>query len=49
VVNRNHRNENIAGKLLIQWEEKASALGIHCMYLFTETAPDYFAKKDMEK
>ena len=49
VVNRNHRNENVAGKLLIQLEEKASELGIHCMYLLTETAPDYFAKKGYEK
>jgi len=49
VVNKDYRNENIAGKLIKQLEEKAKDLGVDCIYLFTETAPDYFAKKGYEK
>ena len=49
VVTRDYRNEKIAGKLVKQLEEKAKTSGIDCIYLLTETAPDYFAKKGYEK
>jgi amino-acid N-acetyltransferase len=49
VVNKDYRNEKIAGKLVGQLEEKAKTLGIDCIYLLTETAPDYFAKKGYER
>jgi amino-acid N-acetyltransferase len=49
VVNKDYRNKNIAGRLIIQIEEKAKDLGVDCIYLLTETAPAYFAKKGYEK
>ena len=49
VVNKDYRNEKIAGKLVKQLEEKAKDLGVDCIYLLTETAPDYFTKKGYEK
>jgi amino-acid N-acetyltransferase len=49
VVNKDYRNEKIAGKLVKQLEERAKDLGVDCIYLLTETAPDYFAKKGYEK
>ena len=49
VVNKDYRNEKIAGKLVEQLEEKAKASGIDCIYLLTETAPAYFAKKGYER
>jgi len=48
VVNKEYRNEKIAQKLVKQLEEKAKASRIDCIYLLTETAPDYFAKKGYE-
>ena len=49
VVNKDYRNENIAGKLIKQIEEKAKDLGVDCIYLLTETAPDYFTGKGYKK
>ena len=49
VVNKVYRNEKIAGKLVKQVEEKAKDLGVDCIYLLTETAPDYYTKKGYEK
>ena len=49
VVNKEYRNEKIAQKLVKQLEEKAKASRIDCIYLLTETAPDYFAKKGYER
>lgn len=49
VVNKYYRNEKIAGKLVTQLEEKAQELDVDCIYLLTETAPDYFARKGYEK
>jgi amino-acid N-acetyltransferase len=45
VVDKDYRDEKLGGKLVMQLEEKAKALGVTCMYLFTETATDYFTKK----
>jgi amino-acid N-acetyltransferase len=49
VVNRVHRNRNIAAALLQETENKAAVQGIETIYLLTETAPDYFGKKGYEK
>jgi amino-acid N-acetyltransferase len=49
VVNKDYRNEKIAGKLVRQLEERAKDLGVDCIYLLTETAPDYFTRKGYEK
>jgi amino-acid N-acetyltransferase len=49
VVTKDYRNEKIAGKLVKQLEEKAKISGIDCIYLLTETAPRYFAKKGYER
>lgn len=45
VVSREHRNKNIAFNLVRQLESYGSSLGIHSIYLLTETAPTYFEKK----
>ncbi|MCR8558297.1 GNAT family N-acetyltransferase [Mucilaginibacter sp. BJC16-A38] len=44
-VNKNYRNQGIAGKLLQQVEELATSKGIKAIYLLTETAPAYFSSK----
>ena len=49
VVNKEFRNKNIASTLIQELEQKAIALGIDYMYLFTETAPQYFERKGYEK
>ena len=49
VVNKDYRNEKIAGKLVTQLEERAKDLDVDCIYLLTETAPGYFTKKGYEK
>jgi amino-acid N-acetyltransferase len=49
VVNPLFRNENIAARLLAELELNAKALGIGYLYLLTETAPGYFAKKGFDK
>ena len=45
VVNKEHRNKNIASGLVKELESEAFASGIDCIYLLTETAPLYFEKK----
>lgn len=45
VVSREHRNKNIAFNLVRQLESYGSSLGIHSIYLLTETAATYFEKK----
>jgi len=49
VVHKDFRNNNIAGKLITALEGKAKKDGVEILYLLTETAPDYFAKKGYEK
>ena len=43
------RNRNIAGKLVAQIETLATSKGLKSIFLLTETAPDYFARKGYEK
>jgi amino-acid N-acetyltransferase len=45
VVSPDYRNAGIAGQLVQNLEANAAASGINCMYLLTETVPDYFVKK----
>lgn len=49
VVNKDYRNEKIASRLVRHLEKKAKGLGVDCIYLLTETAPDYFIKNGYEK
>ena len=49
VVNKDYRNEKIATKLIQHVEKKAKDLGVDCIYLLTETAPDYFTGKGYKK
>jgi amino-acid N-acetyltransferase len=44
-----YRSKGIAGKLIQQLEPQAKAAGLKALYLFTETAPEYFAAKGFEK
>jgi amino-acid N-acetyltransferase len=43
------RNQNIAGKLIAQIETLAVSKGLKAIFLLTETATDYFARKGYEK
>ena len=45
VVNKEHRNKNIASGLVKELESEAFTSGIDCIYLLTETATLYFEKK----
>lgn len=45
VVHPDYRNQNIAGTLVRVLEQAAVASGIKEIYLLTETAANYFAKK----
>jgi amino-acid N-acetyltransferase len=45
VVNPSYRSQNIAGELINRLESNAMASGIDCIYLLTETAPNYFERK----
>ena len=49
VVDRNHRNKNIASALVGKLEEEAARAGIESIYLLTQTADQYFAKKGYKK
>ena len=49
VVNKDYRNKKIATKLVQHIEKKAKDLGVDCIYLLTETAPDYFARIGYKK
>lgn len=49
VVDKEHRNKNIASGL-VQWlENDVESKGINCIYLLTETAPQYFERKGYQK
>ena len=43
------RSQNIAGKLIRQVETLAASKGLKAIFLLTETAPDYFARKGYER
>jgi amino-acid N-acetyltransferase len=43
------RNQNIAGKLIAQIETLAGSKDLKTIFLLTETAPEYFARKGYEK
>ena len=45
VVNKTHRNKNIASQLISRLEKHAVESGVDTMYLLTETAPQYFETK----
>ena len=45
VVNSSYRNQNIADELINRLESNSIAAGIDCIYLLTETAPNYFERK----
>src|SRR5688572_13938083 len=47
-VNPAYRNNKIAGSLIEELEKQAAGLGLNTVYLLTETARDYFAKKGYE-
>ncbi len=49
VVDRAYRNQHIASLLIEQLEQYALTKGVHCMYLLTETAPQYFERKGYQK
>lgn len=49
VVDKEHRNKNIASLLVQQLEDYATKIGIDGMYLLTETAPEYFKRKGYEQ
>ena len=49
VVNKEFRNKNIAADLIQELERMARTSGIDCMYLLTETAPQYFERKGYER
>lgn len=48
VVGKEFRNRQIAARLVQQVEDGAKEAGLCCLYLLTETAPQYFAKKGYE-
>ena len=45
VVSREHRNKSIALNLVRHLESYGSSLGVHSIFLLTETAVTYFEKK----
>ena len=49
VVDKEHRNKNIASGLVQRLESHAKTIGINCMYLLTETAPQYFERKGYQR
>lgn len=49
IVDKEHRNKNIASGLVQRLENHAKTIGINCMYLLTETAPQYFERKGYQK
>lgn len=49
VVDKDYRGKSIANNLLAELEQHASAHGVSDVYLLTETAPTYFAKKEYTK
>ena len=49
IVSREHRNKNIAAALIEQLEHNCETQQIKTIYLLTETAADYFARKGYRK
>lgn len=49
VVAKDHRNKNIASQLVQRLEDYATTVGIECVYLLTETAPQYFERKGYQR
>jgi len=49
VIDKKHRNKNIATALVKELESMAVSLGIDSIYLLTETAPRYFEGKGYQK
>lgn len=49
VVNKDHRNKNIASQLVKELEQYATMRGNISMYLLTETASHYFERKDYQQ
>lgn len=49
VVDKKYRNKNIAAQLIQELEHYAAGLNIGCMYLLTETAPQYFESKGYQR
>ena len=49
VVNKEYRNKHIASQLVQHLEDYAITLGIDCLYLLTEMAPQYFERKGYQK
>lgn len=49
VVDQQHRNKNIASRLVTELENKATAAGIDWIYLLTETASKYFGRKGYQQ
>lgn len=47
-VQTNYRDQGIAGKLVAQIENLAAAQGLKAIFLLTETAPDYFSRKEYD-
>ena len=48
-VNPDYRNQGIAGKLVVGISEIAANNGVNQLWLLTETASDYFARKGFEQ
>ena len=49
VVDREHRNKQIASALVEALENHAAMLELDCIYLLTETAAQYFERKGYER
>ena len=47
-VDKLYRNRSIASELVMELENLAIKKGIHCIYLLTETASDFFKKRKYE-
>ena len=49
VVDKAYRSKNLGSAMVESLEDNAVGLGIECIYLLTETAPDYFEKKGYKR
>jgi len=49
VVDKASRGQSLAAQLVTELERYAAALGLHTLYLLTETADQYFEKKGYER
>jgi amino-acid N-acetyltransferase len=48
-VDKASRGQSLAAQLVAELERYAAALGLHTLYLLTETADQYFEKKGYER